>query len=628
MDIDKIYGTIFPMSIDDNNRYAELKGDEINIIQLSEPTIRVKEIVIPMEEKRYDNSITDRQSYRIPVVEINDVRIEQVTITDFCLDLSGFMPKINLGFVDIRNKLLSATSLKDGSILKIYIGGLGDESYYKPIRLDFIVTEIKKISNGNQNMYDQIQYRIFGKLNIPMAYKKEPWSNSEYTSSQELFNVASYLGLGYSTNFEGETNDKMKWENTPNSNYIDFINEISSHACYSPNTFFTSFIDQYYVLNFVECHRLLSHGGNKTDIPAIIYSSIQPNADSINDKGEKNEFYKNDKNDGKNSVNSLNNPTQRITYYYISNNEYFNGWTNFIEEYVEITNGGYSTSDGYRRNVSYTDSNAGNWGMKTVKFSIPPIDNIMRNSETQNIESYNEPEANENTYIPVNLVQTNQVVYQDEMSAGGIDDISSNESYTYYGDVDTSNTFKLYYYAKEQNTYQMNCMKRYGLKVKLQNYNPSITKFSRIWVDIYDKNMSSNMLIRKYNDVEGNKDENNMTLEDKYKLMHNDSLYVFDNEGVQEKVDGTSMNRSLGLSPYNRALSGWYVVTELKYVLDKNKARLNTIMVLNRIEKKPLFKNEYYIARDSIEKYKEDNVIEKLINTTDDYSYAIENMND
>lgn len=616
----EIYNRIFSLDcIDDNNYYIELNGKQIDTIQLTEPTIKVGKLLVSKGERSDNYAIPDRQSYRIPLVKINDVIIEQTQITNFTLDYSSFIPTVCVEFVDIKNQMLSVNSMKDGSIIRIYIGGLGDESYYKPIRQDFLVTDIKKITGGNQNLGDVIQYKVSGKLNVPIGYKKESWSNSECTSQQELFNLAVYTGLGYATNFDRGTNDSMQWRSMPNTNYFDFMKDITSHACYSPNTFFTSFIDQYYVLNFVECHSLLSHGGSKSDKPAIIYRNVQHNLDVVDKDGNKKELNidtgTQPKNEKEKDEKKFRNAAQYLTDYFISNNEYYNGWTNYIEEYVELSNGSSSTTDGYRRNIGYCDSNVGNWGISNVKFSIPPIDNLKRESDTQKIMSLDE--LKKELYIPINLVQTNNSDYvsnEDE-----INNINDTQSFTFLGNVDTSNTYKLYYFAKEQNDFQMNCLKKCGLKIKLQNYNPSIAKFSRIWVDIYDKHKTSNVEISKFKDVE------NKTLYDKYKQYHNDNIINFEDEGEGlTKFNNKETNKSLGNSKYNRGLSGWYVVTELKYTFDRNNVRLNTILVLNRIEKKPLFKTEYNIAQKGIEKYKEDNIIEKIITDSDDYSYAME----
>lgn len=628
--VNDLYSRIFGLTnIDDNNRYIDMRGNEINTVQYSEPTIGVDKIVVPTGERQNAYTIPDRISYRIPLVVINNTYIDQFSINSFVLDYSGFLPTVTLEFIDSNNKMLSLNSMKDGSLIKIYIGGLGDERYYKPIRQDFVATDIKRIGGGKQNMGDSIQYRVSGKLNVPIGYRKESWSNFQCTSQQELFNLSVYTGLGFATNFDIGTNDVMKWQNTPNTNYFDFMRDITSHACYSPNTFFTSFIDQFYVLNFVECHSLLSHGGDKTDVSAMIYGNVQYNEDTISEDKSVDMAFKygeDDTNENKPGT-RFNNPIQKQTYYYISNHECFNGWTNFIEEYVELSNGSYATSDGYRRNIGYSDSNPGNWGMNSVKFSIPPIDNLRRDADTQKIQSLNgestDGKITSDAYIPINIVHLNNEQYTKEDGginnggAGGVDDLSETESYTFYGNVDTTNTHKLYYFAKEQNEFQMNCMKRCGLRVKLQNYNPSITKFSRIWVDIYDKNKSSNMAISKIKDTSA--------IPDEVKQLHNDNIISFPDEG-EGMVDynGNKIYGSTGDAKYNRGLSGWYVITELKYVFDRFKMRLNTILVLNRIEKKPLYKTEYDIAKVGVEKYKEDNIAEKIFSSTDDFSYAEE----
>ena len=275
--VEELYSRIFGLTnLDDNNRYIDMKGDEINTIQLSEPTISVDEIVIPTGERQNAYTIPDRISYRIPLVVINNTYIDQFSINSFILDYSGFIPTVTLEFVDSNNKMLSLNSMKDGSLIQVLLmrkevhsicfspcgnylaaaceegivviwtikgalSGLGDEQYYKPIRQDFIVTDTKRIGGGRQNMGDAIQYRVSGKLNVPIGYRKESWSNFQCSSQQELFNLATYTGLGFSTNFDTGTNDIMKWQNTPNTNYFDFMRDITSHACYSPNTFFTSF---------------------------------------------------------------------------------------------------------------------------------------------------------------------------------------------------------------------------------------------------------------------------------------------------------------------------------------------------------------------------------------------------
>jgi hypothetical protein len=240
-------------------------------------------------------------------------------------------------FVDITNNMLSTNIPKPGSYIKVLIGGgYGDEKYYKPIRQDFIITNITKTNRTGgeyQNYYNSgnpIKYKLTGILNVPMGFRKMSWCSSSVNARQAIFNISNSIGLGFATNFDiNNTVDVMKWVNTQNKSLYDFMREITQHSCYSPYTFFTSFIDQYYVLNYVECHRLLSHGGDKKDNPQIIYSCIMPD---MEDKKTETESKDDD---------LVNNGEQKVEDYFLTNSSEFKGWTNYIEEYYEI-NDGYS----------------------------------------------------------------------------------------------------------------------------------------------------------------------------------------------------------------------------------------------------------------------------------------------
>lgn len=594
MDIKEIYNTIFPIGgVDDNNRYTELPGNKINSVQLTEPSVAVSEFVLRNIDKYGVNDMIDKYAYRIPMICIDDYFIKSIDLCAFKLDYTGFLPMLSFEFVDSSNRILSTNVPKDGTIIKVYIGGQGDELYYKPIRQDFVLTSIRKVAGEQQNRGNVFRYRVYGKLNIPYGYRKESWSSGECTAMQALFNVSVWTGLGFATNFTNtNTLDSMNWVNTETNTYFDFMEDITAHACYSPNTFFTSFIDQYNVLNFVECHSLLSHGGKKTDIPAMIYNCFPPYELPPFDPDKEEKTTKNQL-PLKSYEGDINNSYQKLSYYFISNNEKFNGWSNFIEEYHEISNTGSSLSDGFKVNVKYTDSNVGDWNITDCNFHIRPIDNMKREVSTQKILSLND-EPTKESYIPLNLVHIINEDYVNDYSS--INNMTAVESFTNFGEVDTTNTFKQYYFAEVQNKYQLRCMKKCGLKVKLQNYNPSVTKFSRIWVDIYDKNIYSTLvpLTMNGNDVGSYAD---------YKKQINDNILQFDDEADKDFK---------GI--YNRALSGWYVVTEIEIDYDPRENNLNMNLMLNRIEYRPCFKSEYKRAKTAIDKYKEDNIIDNILN--------------
>ena len=168
MDINTLYNTIFPLGgIDDNNRYANLTGDKISSVQLVEPSLSVSEFVLSKKYTYDKNNVPYKYAYRIPMVSIDDYIINPVDISAFRLDYTGFIPNVMVEFVDSTNTLLSTTVPKDGSIIRVYVGGQGDEMYYKPIRQDFVLTSIRSISGSG------LKYRVYGKLNIPYGYSKE-----------------------------------------------------------------------------------------------------------------------------------------------------------------------------------------------------------------------------------------------------------------------------------------------------------------------------------------------------------------------------------------------------------------------------------------------------------------------
>ena len=600
MDINMLYSTIFPIGgVDDNNSYIELTGDKINSVQLVEPSLSVKEFLLKNSDI-YETSLIDKYVYRITMVSIDDYMIKQIDICAFKLDYTGFLPTVSFEFVDSTNRILSTNVPRDGSLIKVYIGGHGDELYYKPLRQDFVLTSIRKIAGEHQNQGNVFKYRVYGKLNVPYGYRKESWASGTSTAMQALFNVAVWTGLGFATNFtKTNTLDSMNWINTETGTYFDFMEDIAGHACYSPNTFFTAFIDQYNVLNFVECHSLLSHGGKKDDTPAMIYMSYppyQPTNEYVlgTPKTPQNQLPPL-KEEGENAV--FKNSYQQLSYYFITNNEKFNGWTNFIEEYHEIANSGTSLSDGVKTNVKYTDSNDGGWGMFDCTFSIRPIDNLKRDPATQNILPLEE-NPTQKSYIPLNLIHITNENYVSNPDT--VDNMSIVESFTNFGEVDTSNTFKQYYFAEVQNKYQMRCLKKCGLQVKMQNYNPAITKFSRIWVDIYDKNLFTTLEPDKEY-LKNDKQESANSWE-RYKKMEAENLLFFKDEADPDKW-----------GKYNRALSGWYVVTEMEIDYDPNENNLTMNLKLNRIEYQPCFKTEYERAKKAIDKYKEDNTIDKIL---------------
>ena len=590
---DVIFGQVFPA--DDNNRYIEMSSEDISVIQYSEPILRVEELNISNKSMSTMGVMPDKISYHVPVVFINDFMIPQTNITNFCLDYTSFVPQVMVEFVDMTNEMLSTNIPKPGSYIKVFIGGYGDEKYYKPIRQDFVITNINKTNKtgGEYQNYpnsgNPIKYKLTGILNVPLGFRKSAWGSSKINARQAMFNISNTVGIGFATNFATNSDvDVMRWINTQNKSYYDFMREITQHSCYSPYTFFTSFIDQYYVLNYVECRRLLSHGGKKDDLPQMIYNCIMPEMEKRTEQE---------------SSNGLDNGEQKLSYYFITNSSEFKGWTNYIEEYFELNDGYSIISDGYSKVLTYSDKcGFDNLMSKNYQFLLTPIDNIKRDDDRKIISL---PEqVTKDTYIPLNLRQTTNSAYVETQKI--YDNPTAAESRVDLGEVDTSNNYPLYFYSSIQNDFQMKNFKKCGLSIRLQNYNPAITRYSRIWVDIYDMNMNSMTQIRKDSNVDRMPES---TAKD-YLKNKNQNIISFADE----------MEKNNEHQTYNRSLSGWYVVTDMKISYNTVKdfkgntyKKLQTQLILNRIEYKPTFRSEYEMARNAIEKYKNDNISEDIM---------------
>lgn len=587
---------------DSNNNYINLSNHEVETLQLLEPQIKPLDISDRIAET-YD---IRRTSYRIPIVYIDDYRIEQIYITAFELDYSSFVPTVSLEFLDVKNYMGGVFFPRDGSLIKIYIGGLGDERFYKPIRQDFFITSFQTTNRrARQNYGEYMSYRVTGTLNVPYGFRKTSDSMDTISAMDALYKCAVDCGLGFATNFnEINHNCDAPWLNPCDRQYFDFMRDIAEHCFYSKYTFYTAFIDQYYVLNFVECHRLLSHGGDPTDTIAYLYNMVQ----NVN---ESEALLSNvDESDRAEVAMALG---QEVSYYFLTNHSDFASKTNYIVEYSEINNGSSSLRDGYSKHVCYPTTGGGVKSMDEknatyfandkdkdvidsdgiLDMDIFPIDNL----EEEGNKIKNLPdECGPDTYIPLNIAQVYAKIDGSVANKDIYDTVSMSSSVTLTDVPDKETTFMLYPYAKIHNNYQMDCLKKCGLKVKLESYNPSISRFSRIWVDIYDMGDVSN------NIIEGN---SNATNDDilPFPISEDEGYYYkfeFDPENHTYKKNRSVRNTNYPRGNYNRSLSGWYVVTEMKIVFNKDKKMLQTILTLNRIEYRPLQKSVYERARDVI----------------------------
>lgn len=503
-----------------------MKTQDCDILQIVNPTIKLRELSIPDLESRNEDGTTQQLTPRtskvvayVPIIVINGYRPQLTWLTSFELNLTSFMPTIMVQFIDGNNEFQSRYFPTDGSIMQVYIGSPGDETIYKPIRIDFTITSVRCVCNtGNPELGSGNVYALNGTMRIPKAMGRK--SHSEENSSfNSLLNISKISELGFASNVDS-TNDTQKWINT-NKTFDEYVNDITTHAYIDDDNFFTSFIDPYYNLNFVEVDRLFTQDGNKDSKKSYVFPLVP-------------QMSSNEEFDAQ----------QKETSYSLTNHTDEKGWCNYISSYNEISNANSTFQNGYRKYVQYFDYN-------NREFVSEYVDPLTHNTEGM---------------IPI----TKGKLYEGEPEDNLRDELAS---YTYFGIQDTDSQHDNFYWASVQNQFNNEESSKFGLEVILDGYYPAITRYSRIWVDIYEKNTMQIAI-------------NTTKASGKITDINYDSAPQINAES--NKIDDYFKN----LLSRNESLSGWYVIKGVKIFLDISLGIIRHKLYLYRREMKPAKKEE------------------------------------
>jgi hypothetical protein len=232
------------------------------VAQISKPTIVLDDIVVQDTEygeatsgvknaPEYPLKYSKMQGAVAPLIQINNFLYKHGDIATMNISTAGFLPTITVRFL-IQSKIpYSAGFPTDGDLMSVFIRSKDDS--LKPIRNDYEITSVKVESSGRENGYDWMD--VTGILYIP-GIKDMRCLSLKGTSIEVLQQIAESLKLGFATN-ELSTKDNQTWIN-PYRSMQDFIQEITEAAWKDEKSFFTSFIDIFYHLNFVNVDPLFS----------------------------------------------------------------------------------------------------------------------------------------------------------------------------------------------------------------------------------------------------------------------------------------------------------------------------------------------------------------------------------
>ena len=247
------------------------------ILQLDKETIVLDELSISdianTDDKKAVEIGSNReeidQGFGIPLIKINAYVVKDLKY--FRLDLTSKIPSLIFRFVPENEQFLYTSYPKDGDLVCLFIRSTSE--IYKPVRMDLLITEVLNpftmdSGDAGANARNSV-FTIKAEMRIPSIYKHTSKAFTGKTSFQALRQIAKELGLGFASN-ESNTEDSMNWI-CPNKSYYEFINDVCNSAWKGEEDFFDWWIDQNYVLNFVNLKKqLLVKSTDTTEVLAAI----------------------------------------------------------------------------------------------------------------------------------------------------------------------------------------------------------------------------------------------------------------------------------------------------------------------------------------------------------------------
>lgn len=405
---------------------------ERNILTIIEPSITLDELSIPDLESGTENSGGETSqiplskfSSIIPLVEVNTYQIQGDRLHSFRLRNTGFYPTLRVVFDDSDGFFMARFFPKDGDIIKLYIRSQGEETTFKPIRMDFTVVDVRPVGGGGNVKANR--FMIEGRLFVPDLFTEKVQFN-EGTSFDTLLSIAEELGLGFASNVE-DTSDGMTWIN-PTDTIEKFIQDITANSYLNDDSFFTAYIDPYYYLTLVEVNRFFTQEG-----ATEVSQAFSQNAGDLLSKssGELDNFPN-----------------------FLTNLIKFQGDARYLSKY-QMTNdaGAISKNNGYKRFSQY-------WNLTDKEFISEFVDPL----------SFDTPGF---------INATKGRVINGEAEGPRDNQIK----YKYLG-TQSENVHDEYTYSLVLNYQNLAEVEKMGMTVELDAVNPALLRYSRIYCQIYE----------------------------------------------------------------------------------------------------------------------------------------------
>lgn len=370
---------------------------EKKIQKITVPTIEIDEMAMgnvddPTNPMYSTDSKVHQAGSLFPLVMVNKYKFSENELTSFNLDLTDFLPRVRVGVVIGDGRFISKSYPKDGDPLSVFIRSRLDE--FNPVRCDFEITSISS-SPSTDSTGNVVSYYIEGTLRIPRLYAEFCKAYKDMNSFDALLELATDMKLGFASN-ELDTNDKMTWL-CPYDSYRKFMMDLTNASYKDDDSFFETWIDHFYVMNFVNVNNQF---GEEFDVEDALETL---NAAKDHTAGHEVEPI--------------------ATKLILTNHKNARGTGNWISGYTLLNNCGQVVQmNGYRRFVQFYDMNAdGEPKDKYQSYFIEPLstagtdDKILLRGRVKEPEIYKE--QNKNKFLGIQIANPVGQVHENYMHA-------------------------------------------------------------------------------------------------------------------------------------------------------------------------------------------------------------------
>lgn len=323
--------TVYDISAEQDQLASTSNAVRLVVDKDTKPTIELDELSIEKLENEGNGGNRPSQEAvfgaEFPVIRVNDLIVSMKNIKKFSIESSGVLPTISLTIAYNDSRIVNNNPVKDGDMISTYMRA-GHSKSIAYLRNDFIITSCNSRVNprGGESIIS-----MDGVLFVPKFLSMNNTCGFIGTSKDVLKNIASDSGLGFAFNDYDNTDDYQNWICCRDS-YENFIGDISKHSWKDDNSFFSSWVDLYYNLCYVNVNKFLLSTENEEEVDLTFatntYSIVSTDASTLDDN--------------------------KITVKLLSNLGNFRGSPFFITRWTPYNNSAsVSLNEGYNR-FSYT----------------------------------------------------------------------------------------------------------------------------------------------------------------------------------------------------------------------------------------------------------------------------------